>query len=367
MAAYKLKVLNGAIAETGDKIILRGVIDVFTLHDIKADAYQREAGTMSQLKSLCDAIKAGNQLPDIEIGVRGGDYTIRDGIHYINSGCYVIDGLQRLSAAKRVLQENPQAKIHLGATLYFETDQKWEKDRFKVLNRDRRRVSPNIMLRNDADVCISVAALLKMSSNDDAFVLKGRVSWGQSMTRVELVSALSVLKTVGALHNHFGPGMASGIDELMRAGDKTMEIVGLNKWRENVRTFFDVLDQAFGVRSIAYRDLAVCIRLSFMRTLAIVFMEHSNFWEGTRLVVTNKDVEKLRKFPIGDPGVVYLIKGASASVSPILYQKIVDHLDSGRRTNRMVKWSGAKADGVLSLGLTTKEDESSEQGEALES
>lgn len=346
--AFKLKVLNGAVAEFGDSFVLRGVVDMSTYYDIKVDMYQREEGSISELAELVAAFEAGNEIPDIEIGVRGGNYSLREGVHYVRDECYIIDGLQRLTAAKRAMAQRPELSISLGAKLHFNTTYKWEKDRFKLLNQKRRKVSPNVLLRNDADEAPSIGAIYAMSQNDKEFVLRGRVSWGQKMTRNELVTALSLLKTVGSLHSHFGPGLTSNTDQLMKASNKTMENVGPNIWRANIRTFFLVLDQAFGVKLIAFRDLSPWVKIGFLRTMATVLAEHKTFWEGTRLDVPRGFTDKLKKFPIAAPEIAALIQ-SSSGVNPILYSRLVAHLDSGKRTGRMVKWSGMDADGVLSM------------------
>ena len=207
-------------------------------------------------------------------------------------------------------------------------------------------VSANVLLRNSTDESSSVAALMAMSQNDKDFVLRNKICWNQRKGRGELMNALSVLKVVGFLHSHFGPGRSQRYNELMRATDKTMEIVGPHTWRANVRAYFDFLDQAFGVKSIRYVDLSAHIKFGFMRTLAQVFADHKSFWTDTKLAIDPRDAQKMRMFPINDPGILALI-GTGSGVNPLLYQRIVAHLNSGRRTTRMVKWNGQAADGIL--------------------
>ncbi len=363
MAQYQgVKVIHGALDEVGDTIVLRGVIDPTTLVNLKVDSYQREERSTSDLSKMVTALKAGKQLPDIEVGVRGGNWKERDGAFYITSDCFIVDGLQRVTASRRRIAEDSSAVIRLGAMFHFNTDVKWEKDRFKVLNGGeggRVPVSPNVLLRNSADESTSVAALMAMSQNDKEFALKGKISWNQRKGRGELMNALTVLKTLGVLHSHFGPGRSQRYYELMKSTDKTMVIVGPLTWRANVRAFFDFLDQAFGVKTIKYADLSTHIRFGFMRTLAQVFADHRSFWVDTKLTIDPRDSQKMRTFAINDPGIIGLI-GSSSSVNPILYQKIVAHLNSGRRTTRMVKWNGQAADGIVSMEVAQQslEDES---------
>jgi hypothetical protein len=359
----KVRVVNAAIAEFAGSLVLRGVIDQNSLGEILADDYQREEGSISDLASLVESFKRGDQIPDIEIGVRGGNYSVRDDVHFIPDDCYVIDGLQRLTAAKRALAQNPSLQISLGAKFHFNTNWVWEKTRFKTLNQARRRVSPNILLRNDADVSESVGALYNMSQNDMGFVLKGCISWGQKMARNERLTALSTLKLVGVLHCHFGPGLAVAIDQLMAANDKTMKVVGPNKWRENVRTFFDVVDQAFGIRHIAFRDMAPWLKFGFLRALAMMFAEHKSFWDDQhRLVMPRGFIEKLKKFPVSAPEIKGMVNGSSTN--PLLYRELVNWIDSGKRNGHMVKWNGMKADGILSIQAEVSLEEGTEKSDS---
>lgn len=354
----KLKVLNGALDEHNGNIVLRGIISHESYDKIIVPSYQRERRSVGKLKTMIQAIKEGKQLPDIEIGIRGSGYSEEGGIFLIPHSCAVVDGLQRLTACQRALAEKPELNIRLGAMLHFGTTEKWEKDRFKTVNGgdgSRVAVSSNVMLRNSADESISVSSLLKMSEDDKEFVLKGLVSWNQNKSKGELITGMTLLKIIGVLHRHFGPGRSNRHNELMKSCDKTLGVVGVNNWKSNVRTFFDLVDQAFGLKSIRYTDLSVHILQSFLLTLAQVLADHANFWDGNKLTIEKRDVGKLKQFPINDPGVVTMIK-SSGNANPILYNHLVSHMDSGRRTNRLKKWNGQAADGLMTQDVVESED-----------
>ncbi len=364
--AYQVKVLNGAMdvrcVDGKDRLVLRGVIDPGSVLDIQIGDYQREAGSLSDLSKLISAMKRGEQIPDVEIGVRGDEVREREGVFYIHSSCFVVDGLQRLTAVKRVLAEvGMDAPVHLGALFHIDTDEEWERNRFKILNLYRRRVSPNVILRNEKD-SLAVQALYAMCADGRDFVLRGRVSWGQKMGRGELVPAFGLLKVAGQLHGHFGPGLSTSLEQLISAVDKTYAKMGPNIWRANIRAFFEAVDHAFGLRTIAYRDLSPQIKGGFLRTVARVIGDHQNFWEVNRLKVKQVDLAKLRQFPIRDPGVVELASSSSA-VNDLLYAKLVQHLNSGRRTGKLLKWDGAQADGILIDCRPMREDEGDEEFE----
>ncbi len=96
-----VKIINGALHESplrGGTIILRGVIDAGSLKTLRFDDYQREALPLSSLNKLAAALKAGESLPDIEIGMRGARTRNTGDDWYLQDECYVIDGQQRVNA-----------------------------------------------------------------------------------------------------------------------------------------------------------------------------------------------------------------------------------------------------------------------------
>lgn len=356
--SYQLKMCHGALDDLNGSVVLRGVVDPGSFGNIKVGEYQRGEARSAHITKLVKALHAGARFPDIEIGSRGGSFRERDGCFYLDNDCYVVDGLQRLTAAKRFLAEKPNTPLHIGALVHFNTEEKWERERFKTLNLDRSKVSPNVLLRNEVD-SPSIQALRAMTASDNAFMLRGRVCWTQRMARDDLLSAMSVVKVIGVLHNHFGPGLSTRLDELVGSVDKTYEIIGQNIWRANVRSFFDVVDQAFGLRVVTYRDLSPQLKIGFLSTLARVFADHSSFWEGKRLKVEKYEIEKLHLFPLRDPGILALTSSGSKA-NPMLYARMIQHLNSNRRTRRLVKWNGQVADGMLDVGLEGPDDGNSD-------
>lgn len=342
MAAYNVKVFNGALDDFNGNIALRGVIDPGSFLDLKIGDYQREEARLSTINKYMKALENHERLPDIEIGIRGSGFREREGAFYINHDCYIIDGQQRLASARRYLAGGLDREVRIGALLHFGTTEKWEMARFEKLNADRLKVSVNVLIRNTTDSPV-VKTLLSMTKNDKEFVLREKVSWNQNMARGELMPVFMLMKVIGVLHAHFGPGMSTNRTELVKSMDKTFGVVGVNIWRANIRSFYDVIDQAFGIKTIAYRDMSPHIRGTFMFTLAKVFADHQTFWDGARLEVARHDIEKLRSFPINDPGILALIGGGGSKVHPLLYMRLIQHMNSGRRTRRITQWNGQPA------------------------
>ncbi len=97
----EIRIVAAALDEwEGGKIILRGVIDPASLRYLQVAPYQREILPESKIKDLANVMVKGDSLPDIEVGLRGQDFqTMPDGTMLLKNAVYIIDGLQRTTAA----------------------------------------------------------------------------------------------------------------------------------------------------------------------------------------------------------------------------------------------------------------------------
>ncbi|MDP3936710.1 MAG: hypothetical protein Q8R92_01085, partial [Deltaproteobacteria bacterium] len=177
-----IRIINGALDEDPDSpsaIILNGRIDPNTLRFLKVDSsYQRPLADRSD---IFEAIKSGVVVPNIDIGVRGQDFTTDGDDFLINSAAYIIDGWQRVGNAMRLLELMPNHPVRIFATVHFGTNDIWERHRFTELNKNIRKVSPNLHLRNMRDGNDAVLTLYGLSNNTREFQLYGKVSWSQNM------------------------------------------------------------------------------------------------------------------------------------------------------------------------------------------
>ena len=78
------------------------------------------------------------------------------------------------------------------------------------------------------------------------------------------------------------------------------------------------------------------LRALFQIALASVFSAHTNFWQDNELVVSPDMRRRIKTFPIFDPHVRNL-SSAGNSAAPILFEKMVEHLNKGRSAHRLVK------------------------------
>lgn len=317
-----------------DTLVIRGVIDPMSLKDIKIDSYQRENVSKGKILALANAIEKSS-VPDIELGMRGEKHQERDNgkTFILQDDIYVIDGLQRITAALEVIRR-PQASMpRIGALVHLNTTFDWERERFRILNQERTKISPNVLLRNRRQDNPSIDMIAHLTE-DKAFALCNRISWAQNMCRGQILPALTLCKTIGRLHARFGPGRGSDLIELSNGLDKIMEKIGRNTLRENAKEFFDLLDHCFGVRRLVYVHSAVQTKSTFLQTMADVLTRHEDFWTDHKLTVSTDLTRKIALFPIDDPEVARL-GGSAGKAKDLLYHLLVDHINSGKRTRRL--------------------------------
>lgn len=332
------KNVDGVEVET---IILRGVLDVASLKEIQVDTYQREILGNAKIKALMTAMETST-VPDIELGMRGDKHRAHDEgqTYHLQDPVYVIDGLQRITAAMKLHAQKPEVPIHIGTVVHFDTDVDWERERFRVLNQERTRLNVNVLLRNKCHDHPSIEMINRLCA-DEAFVLCDRVQWSQVMQRRQIISGMLLCRVAAMLHTRFGPGRSNEVGELASALDTTMEVVGRTTMRDNIKTFFDLIDECFGLKQIVFGDRCLHIKNNFLVALADVFARYSEFWRGNRLFIEQDLRRKIGKFPISDPSISHLASGGS-SARPVLVQVLIEHINSGKRTRRLTLLDGVQ-------------------------
>jgi hypothetical protein len=326
-----VKMINAALEERGNFIVLRGVIDPGSLDHLLLPDYQREVLSRKNTNELAEAIRT-SKVPDIELAVRGGDFAERGDSFYIHSPTYILDGLQRVSGARKLLQEGE--KPFLGAIAYFNTKQTWEQDRFRILNAERVRVSPNILLRNMRLGNQALKLVYELTKRDQNFVLHDRVCWNQRQARTEVITVLNMLKTVRALHAHESGLVGTRFDEVAAGMERLMNKIGRQLLRDNIVTFFHILDNCWSIRNVVFAERQTHLKGTFLFALADVMSRYLDFWVGSRLVCERSLVRKLAQFPLHDPEVKSLA-GAGGQSRKYLSLMIADHINSGKRTKRL--------------------------------
>jgi hypothetical protein len=327
-----IRLTNAALDEQDGDIILRGRLDPTTLDALQVDAYQREVLPASTINEIVEGFKQGS-VPDIDLSMRGSRFTDKGEVYLLQDPVFIVDGLQRVTAAKLLRQRGGDPR--LGAVVHFDKTRDWEEQRFRTLNMKRTRLSPNVLIRNLRSEYTVIASLHSLAHDDHDFPLRGRICWQQRNQRVDLITAMILCKVAGHQHAHLGPGRSSNMIEMVRGLEQIHHRVGRNQFRDNVRSFYEVVDEAFGLKTIAFNEGVVHLRYTFLSTLADVFSRHPVFWREKKFFVEKDLLQKLATFPVHDPTIKQLA-GAGGKARDMLRSLMIDHLNHGKRSRRLV-------------------------------
>lgn len=332
-----LKIMSGALEESeGNTIILRGAVDLSSLDGLLIGTYQREemASTIEKLLKLFCGRK---RVPDIDLAVRGEQFGCvedKKRTFTVTGDVYVVDGQQRISAAKRCIREGGAPR--LGAMVHFGTTEDWERERFIGLNLNQRRASANVVLRDTAPKNPALQRLYDLCS-DDSFALYERVSWRQFMRREDLLTATTFLRITMRLHDRFGAGRHSSVPNMCDALVPMAASIGLATMANNTKDFFGLLDEAWGIRGILHKDRATHLGYGFLAALTDVLTEHDVFWNGKVLRIDRDLRKKISQFPIKEQNIDAMARSSNSATITLLRRLIVDHINSNKRTRRLRK------------------------------
>jgi hypothetical protein len=347
VSGTSIKIDNATLDDDVRGMVVKGFIDPGSLQLLKVDDYQREELSEVKIRELMEALRNG-RVPDIEVGMRGGenDVLTRDSVFYLQAPTYIVDGLQRVTAGIRLVENEPEVRPRIGVTVHLGTDFEWERWRFNVLNVGQTKLSGNVTLRNmryDIEV-MQVLYNLTTAKNNKAFAMFGRVSWDQAMKRTEFISATAFVKTVGMLHSYIGPGRSSNGKQLANGLQKILENTGRNTFLGNIRLFFEIIDKAYGIQTVAYRDSANHLKISFLLALARMFADCPVFWDGAKFVIDEQTIRKLSSFKLNDPAVAGLCSTGGKS-SEQLTNLLIDHVSYNRRSKKLIRRSYSETEG----------------------
>lgn len=344
-----IKIKSGKFVEMevpgrdGPQVVLIGRIADDSLGHLKVDRYQRERRTKSQLYQMVSALESGEVLPVIDLGLRGSNYHKQGQDTYVLRGeCYVIDGLQRSTATMLYLDKHPQNTVDLLAMVHFGTDEPFERKRFDRLNNTPKKVSATKRLFNTGldDEHRAVMTLIGLSNNDREFPLYKKVAWDQTMHRDKLINGVVLTTVANSLHHHVSA--AASVDRIHNMANKAQVIadtIGLYQFRENVKTFFTLIEKVYGISNVQYRSATPYLRKRFLSVLALLLSDHIDFWRGkndNELFIPMDHRRKLASFPYDDPHVAALCSGGNIA-NKMLYSLIEDHLNKGKSKNRLTK------------------------------
>lgn len=336
-----VRLQSSRLDDKNGEIIAHGWLDIAAINNLRVGDYQREIMEQrgGKVTALRRGVEAGARLPDIMLGMRGEKFTSRGDDMLLENDVYIIDGLQRVSALRKLAADFPEreASIRIGAEVRFKTSRDSEAELFTILNVHRKAMAPSVILRNQRNHSTGVATLYGLSMHDRNFALHGKVCWDQQMHRGELVTGLLFAKVAMTLHRHAFAGgrhiTASGGGLIPTYLDRAASGVGLQTFRNNLNTFYDTLDEIWGVRGIKYQDRANQTKGQFMIQMAGIFSDHEDFWDGNKLVVDGDMKRKLKSFPMNDPSIIRL-SGSGNAAGDLLRRHIIDHMNKHRSSAR---------------------------------
>lgn len=333
MTKHVVRVTCGALDTWNGDTVLRAVIDASDLDKLVADEYQRERLNTKKIAALKEAFWAGSRLPDIELSLRTtGVLREGDGTFWLNDNPYIVDGQQRVIAAMEAMAEDPTITPRLGALIHVGKTAAWERDRFEVVNLGQTRVSSNVTLRNLRHKLLAARLLYGLAVEDEKFVLRGRVTYGQSSRTRDLMSAVTLFKVVGMLHSRMGAARSNNVVELAKGLDKIVELTGEKQFVENVETFFDAINVAWGIQEITYGSRSTQMKVNFLMSLARVFNLHRQFWNEEKLQIGGPFLNRMARFNLADTFVKELANGSSSSTaSDNLFYLLRDHLQTASK------------------------------------
>lgn len=343
-----IRLINHAIDQDDEgNVIFRAVIDPGFLHLIRIDraagaaagGYQREEAKPETITSCAQSMIAGAKVPDVILGMRGQRYVEDGGAMWLRDPVYAIDGQQRIASAKRAMEIDPIFRPRLGATVYIPTLRSWEGQQFEILNTVKNKMPPGVHLLRGREQHEAINTLYLLTLDRD-FALHSAVRWDQGRTAQHLLGAMTYMKAAIVLHQH-----ALGRHMLHVSGPETVRTalrhyeLGVGALRDNVRTFFEAIDKAWGIRQHTARHRVSWLRENFLIAFAAMLSQNLDFWtgdRGERLQISGADIRKLAGFDFDNPNIIALTGGGSQARRSLVLE-IEAHLDSGRRTQRLRK------------------------------
>lgn len=326
-----IRITSPGLEDTPEReTVLRGSVDISCLPRLKIDRYyQREQLTPETNRRIKQAVEMGVDLPDITLGMRGDRFMLDEaGAIILLDDVYIIDGQQRVGTIKRHLQSFPADPVRIGAVVHFNTTVQREEVKFTALNLFRTNMSANVVLANSRHKHPLLAALYGLTINQPSFVMCGRVSWQQQPKKGEhLISASGYVSAALFLHGHLAATRGGNSATRMgMAADNLARAISIQVARDNVAAFWNVIDEAWGVGNLTTAKNVSHMRGAFLQTLAGIFSEHLDFWDGEHLAVPLELRKRLAKLNLQEPNLAYLC-GSGGAVRSQLRYVLIEHLN----------------------------------------
>jgi len=288
-------VFNGCLERDDagfDQDVLRGTLDQTCLHLLNTDWYQRIKGfSLMEIKELAELYFRHEKVTDVTLGMRGNRFRSTGNEFWLLDKLFTIDGGQRLYAARVALDKRPDLALRIGAKIYFNTTVDSENAMFCAMNATQQRVSASVLVRNKYKVSPAAKLLFDLTANPD-FALRRRIGWDQKLGLDEVLSGFALGCVAGGLHAHRG-GVPSGrAYDLLDALDEVAQKITPEVMADNIRGFFDVVDQCWDIRN----SKTLTVNFAFLLVLAKLISSYEDFWDSDGFYFAPKFLKRLAKF-----------------------------------------------------------------------
>jgi hypothetical protein len=321
-----------------ERVVIRGELEPATLSNLEVDWYQRGKVPANKIRELMDGIERNAEnFPDLTIGMRGTQHDVTNTDVLLHDPTYIIDGLQRWTACIMLMDKG--LLPYLGCKVFLSSDIDFELRMFRDLNSKRTSMSASVLLRNEKEYS-RVAGTLWGTSRDKLFALADRVAWDQQVDRKlggDLLRGISLLDIMVSLHAHFPSAIVSRGAVLKRlySVEKFIDNIGLQRARENLIAFFDVVDSVWGIRNSQIKYSETFMTPGWLLTLARVFSDHREFWRESELSVSVPFIRDMKRIRRDDPKLEMLARGNNTG-REMLNTAFVDIINKGKSTGRLV-------------------------------
>lgn len=286
-----------------DFLTITGEIEWESLKELSIPSYQREE-IPKQIEKIYAAAYSLHPIAPIEICSRSRDcHFSKDGnTMKIKDTVYIIDGQQRKQAHIKLFHEGANSKVpRLRCTVYLGTNEEWESDHFTVVNFDPIKVSPSVYMKNLKLKLKSVELLYRMTHCRDN-VMYNKVQWSQAKTRQNIFTSLIYGSAAACLLA--GREIAATKRKLPKQLEDLLAVYGEENFMVNVTKMFELFNEIWNIDSFTYSDKVIQVKGNFVRAFGLFLGQHPEFWresdQGRTLMVDNRVIEKLKRFPIND-------------------------------------------------------------------
>ncbi len=339
--------------------VLAGRLSPHTAHLLQVGPYQREP-IPAHVAKIKKALADGSPLPHIWVGFRSIEIEDVPGMPGSKllvgpKMSYLIDGLQRNTALLSYIADyiaDPtldQGNLNsLEVQVFVNTTEEIEKNLFRDVNSTSRIVSGNVLFRNMAGTADTkpesqvVKLLLDLTTVGSGFVLQRKIGWKQSLSKDEVMNAVTMAQVLCYLHKHVTGKMqrignyrtvAASLDTIHSRVDDAV-------FWDNTRAFFNAMVQCFRIDHKTVGSMTKsknpALMNVFMASLAKVISDHENFWDNDgRLRFTDRHIARMKNFDMRDADFVAMLAGGGAK--PQVEYHIIEAFNKGLQEKNYLK------------------------------